>query len=147
MSSWKNARAETRDEIIFRIEQWARRIRLSIILIIHARTLRGLRTRVITSITRSLETGCSRVQTEVHTYTPTRRSHTQLCTPTRTTFIHKSRATPRRALLSLRSAFYERSEYAASRLAMHIRHIRTPQVSLHGGKKLCANGRDRYRGS
>lgn len=92
--------------------------------------------------------GCSRrarVYGDGNAHIPIVGAVIQLCTPTRTTFIHKS-GESRRALLSPRSAFYERSVRCLSPDDAYKEHTHAV-VSLHGGKKLCANGRDRYQRS
>lgn len=87
---------------------------------------------------------CGDGSAHTHTYGRRTVSH-RLCTPTWTTFIHKS-GESRRALLSPRSAFYERSVRCLSPDDAYKAHTHVV-VSLHGGKKLCANSRDRYRRS
>lgn len=120
----------------------------SIILIIHTRTYRGDLGRVSSRVSLGLSRpAVPRVHACTETETRTHRlgAVTQLCTPTRTTFIHKS-GESRRALLSLQSAFYERNVRCLSPGDAYKAHTHAV-VSLHGGKKLCANGRDRYRRS
>lgn len=91
-----------------------------------------------------LARACTRGDGSAHTHTGSTRggAQSQLCTPTRTAFIHKScesgrdpRAAPHRALLSPRPVFYERNvrrrlsrvctrAYSLSRT--HVRtHVRT----------------------
>lgn len=138
------------------IERWNHlpdrdRIRPSIILIMYARTSRRLRTRVIANIARSLETGralraCTRgAETEARTHLRSAHSHTGYARPLELHSFIKvaSRAAP--CLAPGRP--FTSGAYAASHPTMHIRHIRTLRVSLHGRKKLCANSRDRYRRS